>query len=88
MPRLRSSRLSEHRLSEVHVIMRVAESYSSPVQTTSTRENSVSRMSMSFIPVEFDFETGRLGDGRLGAYHLGGGIVRGIATTSSCNSGF
>jgi len=64
-------------------IMRVAESYCSPVQTTSSRENSVSRTSTSFIPSEFDFTVGRLGDSRLGSHQLGGGIVRGIATASS-----
>lgn len=63
--------------------MRVAESYCSPVQTTSSRENSVNRTSTSFIPSEFDFETGRLSDARLGSHRLGGGIVRGIATSSS-----
>ena len=64
-------------------MMRIAESYCSPIQTTSSRENSVSRTAESFIPAEFDFETGRIGDGQLGSYRLGGGVVRGIATASS-----
>lgn len=84
MPRLGSSRLSEHRLGGATgaVISRLAESYATTIQTASTRSNTVGRASTTYIPAEFNDAVGRLGDARLGSYRLGGGVSRGILTSA------